>query len=232
MPERGGTRSCPILPGCGRRLLFTLEHAARDFGPGACKAFLCAAGFAIFALWFPIFLRARHRRCSTTKSGGYNAAGCGGLRALLPGRLLPELLACLVVLLVCPVVLPVFFHFTGLEPGLHRSRPGLLGKPIRPDRDARSASWAFQGGRNGGKEAGHRRRRQVDSQASSQARRQASKQAGGQVARQGLTSNPTAHGDLVNLIQKKTILCFNHYYTPPYRVSISSHISCSQEYSK
>ena len=83
------------------------------------------------------------------------------------------------------------------------------------------------------------RRRQVDSQASSQA----SKQAGGQVARQGLTSNPTANGDLVSLIQKggaavcvvgvkKTILCFNHYYTPPYRVSISSHISCSQEYSK
>ena len=29
-------------------------------------------------------------------------------------------------------------------------RPGLLGKPIRPDRDARSASWAFQGGRSGG----------------------------------------------------------------------------------
>ena len=103
--------------------------------------------------------------------------------------------ACLVVLLVCPVVLPVFFHFSGLEPGLHRSRSGLLGKPIRPDRDARSASWAFPGGRNGGKEAGHRRRRQVDSQASRQTGRQASsqasKQAGGQVARQGLTSSGT-----------------------------------------
>ena len=169
-------------------MLFTLEHAARDFGPGACKAFLCAAGFAIFALWSPIFLRARHRRRSTTKSGGYNAAGCGGLRAraLLPGRLLPELLACLVVLLVCPVVLPVFFHFTGLEPGLHRSRSGLLGKLIRPDRDARSASWAFQGGRNGGKEAGHRRRRQVDSQASKQVGRQTVRQAVRRAVRQAV----------------------------------------------
>ena len=83
-----------------------------------------------------------------------------------------------------------------------------------------------------GKQASRQADSQADSQAGSQARGQASKQAGGQVARQGLTSNPTAHGDLVNLIQKKTILCFNHYYTPPYRVSISSHISCSQEYSK
>ena len=134
-----------------------------------------------FALWSPIFLRARHRRCSTTKSGGYNAAGCGGLRALLPGRLLPELLACLVVLLVCPVVLPVFFHFTGLEPGLHRSRSGLLGKPIRPDRDARSASWAFQGGRNGGKETGYRKAtasRQSGKQSGRQAGEQASWRAG------------------------------------------------------
>ena len=107
------------------------------------------------------------------------------------------------------------------------SRPGLLGKPIRPDRDARSASWAFPGGRNGGKEAGHRKAmasrqasrravRQAVRRAVRQAGRQASKQAGGQVARQGLTSNPTANGDLVSLIQKKTILCFNHYYTPPY----------------
>ena len=154
----------------------------------------------------------RTRRVRTRRVRTRPAPGRLRARALLPGRLLPELLACLVVLLVCPVVLPVFFHFTGLEPGLHRSRSGLLGKPIRPDRDARSASWAFQGGRNGGKEAGHRRRRQVDSQASSQA----SKQAGGQVARQGLTSNPTGNGDLVCLFPKKTILCFNHYYTPPY----------------
>ena len=36
-------------------------------------------------------------------------------------------------------------------------RLGLLGKPIRPDRDARSASWAFQEGRSGGKETGHRK---------------------------------------------------------------------------
>ena len=31
------------------------------------------------------------------------------------------------------------------------------GKPICPDRDARSASWAFPGGRSGGKEARHRK---------------------------------------------------------------------------
>ena len=54
-----------------------------------------------------------------------------------------------------------------------------------------------------GKQASRQADSQADSQAGSQARGQASKQAGGQVARQGLTSNPTAHGDLVSLIQKK-----------------------------
>ena len=122
--------------------------------------FFCAPGTAAARL---------PRAAATTRPGA------GGLRAraLLPGRLLPELLACLVVLLVCPVVLPVFFHFTGLEPGLHRSRFGLLGKPIRPDRDARSACWAFQGGRNGGKETGYRK---------APASRQSGKQSGEQAS--------------------------------------------------
>ena len=85
-----------------------------DFGSGAIGRFL-RARLRFFCALVSDFLRARHRRRSTTKSGGYNTAGYGRLRAraFLPGRLLPDLPAGSGVFPESPVVFSALFFSPG-----------------------------------------------------------------------------------------------------------------------